>query len=93
MIVRTLDEWWEETFDQADFCFLCGEPLTFPAVYWAGSQDGCPTLWLHSGCVETFTDRRLRDVLELQLGKLKADRWLLEKKREAFPKLGLKWRV
>ena len=51
-------------------CFICGERLTVPFVFWAG----CSRIGLHSGCAFHLANGLLRDVNEMTIGKPEADR-------------------
>lgn len=43
-------------------CFLCHEPLSYPAIYWIGTAD----LLLHPGCARKLTTALMRDVEEAE---------------------------
>jgi hypothetical protein len=80
-ILTTIDDWTEGGSRLADFCFLCREALSLPAVYWAGgSPDNPPSygaeIWLHPKCAKGLAARLARDAKEVENGKVAADEWL-----------------
>lgn len=85
-ILKRLDDWSEAPSSGggarlADFCFLCHQPLTFPAVYWLGGSPTTPPsegaeVWLHPECAKRLAARLMRDAKELEHGKREADKWL-----------------
>src|SRR5258708_7625801 len=61
-------------------CFLCGEKLTIPFVFWAGSVE----IGLHIECAAHFSAALKRDVIEHRCGRERAQRWYAHAKPKAL---------
>lgn len=68
------------------YCFYCAEKLTVPAIMWSGCEGQHAgdknEIWLHPTCAEQLSQRIVRDVNELRIGKQKADELFAAWKRD-----------
>lgn len=56
---------WQDMADTRD-CFLCGNPLSFPMIMWAGTTSN---IYLHGDCATCFVLKLSRDCWELERAK------------------------
>lgn len=55
--------------DVPDMCFICGQQLTTPCIWWNGvTEEQFNTVWAHKECASRLAIGLSRDVLELKFG-------------------------
>lgn len=63
-----------EGMDVNDLCFLCGEKLTFPYVYWNGSHGDikgqAKGISLHAGCARHLAVAITKDAVRIETSNL-----------------------
>jgi hypothetical protein len=74
---------WTQYSEMDDDCFLCGNKLTTPFVFWRGMTK---TLCLHPQCAGHLGGALTRDWMETRDGKVRADKWWRRTKPRLFAK-------